>query len=322
MSLSAPMPVKVKNHFKIFITNLNSFLFAEKHLENLGLFRFILGSTLFYMACFRQLNIDQLGEQALIPRNMALQVFPDFYRPVIQWFFWSDAYVGYIHLILIALLFLAAVGLTTRPLLFLTWVIHQGILNRNYAILFGADVIGGLFLFYLSFTKCTDFFSLKNYFFKVKENNASQAKSAAITPAASISSVFFRLIQIQICTIYMYTGFEKLKGNTWWDGTALWTVFANPQFSQYDLKFLSRVPLFFAVGTFLTLIFEIYFPAMMLHKVYRKYWLLAGVFFHVGIGLLLGLMTFSFVMLSTYVLFLDRKEILQSLFFIKSKLKI
>ena len=114
---------------------------------------------------------------------------------------------------------------------------------------------------------------------------------------------------MQICTIYMYTGFEKLKGNTWWDGTALWTVFANPQFSQFDFKFLSHVPLFFVLSTFLSVLFEIYFAPMMLHKTYRKYWLLAGVIFHISIGILLGLMAFSLVMLSTYVLFIDREQV-------------
>ena len=315
--------LKTKNYF----SQINNFLFAKNNFQQLGLFRFILCGTLFYMACFRQLNIDQLGEASLIPRDLALNVFPDFYRPAVQWFFWPDAYVGPVHMILIGLLFLATLGLTNRPLLLLTWIIHQGILNRNYAILFGADVIGGLFLFYLSFTQCTEFFTVRSLLFKTKnksvsDNNFSQEAITESNCEANLSGVFFRLIQVQICTIYMYTGFEKLKGNTWWDGTALWTVFANPQFSQYDLKILSRVPVFFAIGTFLSLIFEIYFPAMVINSKLRKYWLISGLIFHVSIGLLLGLMTFSMVMLSTYVLFLDRNfidSVLSQLNFLKAK---
>ena len=297
------MQVSFKNKLHSNYNKLSDFLFKDQHEEQLGLFRIILCGTLFYLACLRQFNMDMLGEFSLIPREAALTIFPDFYRPYIQWFFWPDTYVSYVHFGLIGLLFLAMVGLTNRPLLILTWIIHQGILNRNYSILFGADIIGGLFLFYLSFTNCTSFLSLKSFIFKTKKTIANHNISS--------SSVFFRLMQFQICIIYMYTGFEKLKGNTWWDGTALWTVFANPQFSQFDLKFLSHVPIFFAAGTFLSLVFEIYFPAMMLNKTYRKYWLIAGVFFHLGIGILLGLMTFSTVMLSTYVLFLSQNSILK-----------
>ena len=268
------------------------------------------------MACYRQLNIDQLGSTSLIPRDMALNVFPDFYRPFIQWFFWPDIYVGIVHMVLIALLLLATVGLTNRPLLFITWVLHQGILNRNYAILFGADVIGGLFLFYLCFTNCTKYLSFRNIIFK----KTDKVTDANVTDY--LSSTFFRIIQIQLCAIYMYTGFEKLKGNTWWDGTALWTVFANPQFSQFDFKFLSHTPLFFAISTFLSIVFEVYFAPMMMNKTYRVYWLIGGVVFHISIGILLGLMAFSMVMISTYVLFLDREFIISTVKWISFKTKI
>lgn len=304
-----------------FMKRFQNFLFSESQAEQLGLFRFVLCGTLFYIACFRQTNIDQLGPFALIPRESALTIFPDFYRPYIQWFFWPDVYASQVHLLLIGLLFLAFIGLTNRPLMLLTWIIHQGVLNRNYSILFGADVIGGLFLFYLSFTKCCEFFSFKKIitnskiFKKIFKTNLNSNLNVKLHPNlyshSMLSSVFFRLMQIQICAIYMYTGFEKLKGATWWDGTALWTVFANPQFSQYDFKFLSHFPLFFAFGTFMALVFEIYFPAAMLSSKNRKYWLMGGVVFHLGIGLLLGLMTFSTIMMSTYILFLSKESIIR-----------
>jgi hypothetical protein len=310
--------MRVKEIFKLIISKLSHFLFAAKNLEQLAAFRIILCGTLFYTACFRQLNMDQLGPLSLIPRSSALTIFPDFYRPHLQWFFWPDSYVSFVHLGLIALLFFAMIGLSNRALLVLTWIIHQGILNRNYSILFGADVIGGLFLFYLCFTECSDVFSVKNILFR--KTNAVRDVAQNNNKNVSLSSVFFRLMQIQICVIYMYTGFEKLKGKTWWDGTALWTVLANPQFSQYDFKFLSHIPLFFAFSTFVTLIFEIYFPAMMINKTYRKYWLIAGVGFHLTIGLLLGLMTFSLIMVATYVLFLQ-KETLEKVFLKLTPLK-
>jgi hypothetical protein len=282
-----------------------NFLFAEGHSERLGFMRFLLCGALFYNAIFRQLNIDQFTDLSLLPRNAALSVYPEFYRPYFQYFFWPDSMASSIHLVLIGLLFFGMLGLINRPLLFLTWVISQGFINRNYSMLFGADLIGALFLFYLSFTNCTDYFSLKNRFFK-----PAQGHSATYFPD-QLSTVFFRLMQIQICVIYMYTGFEKLKGNTWWDGTALWTVFANPQFSAFNLIWLKNFPLFFVVGTFVTVVFEIYFPAMVMNKKTRSYWLWTGVFFHLAIGITLGLMTFALIMISTYFLFIDRLTLRQ-----------
>ncbi|MBC7467364.1 MAG: HTTM domain-containing protein [Bdellovibrio sp.] len=314
------MQARIKKNVGDVRSALDQFLFEKSAQEQLGVYRFILCATLFYIACFRQMNIDFLGVESMIPRDAALNIFPDFYRPYIQWFFWPDAWVAYVHLLLITLLGLAALGLTSRPLMLLTWIIHQGVLNRNYSMLFGADTIGGLFLFYLSFTNCTSYFSLKNVLFKKNKNDCSSKSD--VNHNISISSVFFRLMQIQLCIIYMYTGFEKLKGTTWWDGTALWTVFANPQFSQFDLKFLSRVPVFFAVGTFLSILFEVYFPVMMINKNYRKYWLIAGVMFHLGIGILLDLMTFSVVMTSTYILFLQADTVSSTVNYLVGRFKI
>ena len=125
------------------VEKLKVFLFPEKAQSQLGIFRIILCGTLFYLACWRQLNIDELGVNALIPRDLALNIFPEFYRPTIQWFFWPDQYVSFVHLGLIVLLGLATLGYSNRFFLLLTWIVHQGVLNRNYAINFGADSIGG-----------------------------------------------------------------------------------------------------------------------------------------------------------------------------------
>ncbi len=286
--------------FDNLIKQSKEFLFTKPHFEGLGLMRFLLSGCLLYLAVFRQMNISEYTELSLIPRAEALGVYPDFYRPFFQFFFWPDSLAPLVHGIYIVLMTLAFVGLTNRPLMLLTWALAQGFINRNYSMLFGADLIGTLFFFYLSFTHCTDYFSLKKYFVKKEKVHNLESFSD------QLSAVFFRLMQVQISVIYMYTGFEKLKGSTWWDGTALWTVFANPQFSSFDFIWMRHFPLFFAIGTFTTLIFEVYFPTVVVSQKFRAYWLFLGVIFHGTIGLLFGLLPFSLIMISTYFLFIDR----------------
>lgn len=291
-----------------FFEKAQYFLFKKQALEQLGVTRIILTGTLLFLACSRQLNMDQYGVGSIIPYDKALSLYPEFYRPAFQYFFWPDQMAASVHVGLIILLLMAVLGLSNRFLMLLTWVIAQGFVNRNYSMLFGADLIGTLLLFYLSFTNCHDRYSLKPYVLKRFFNK----KPAIILEnqfSFQVSSVFYRLIQFQLAIIYMYTGFEKLKGSTWWDGTALWTVFANPQFVSFDFIFLRNFPLFFTVGTFVTLLFEVYFPAMMLFKTGRYIYLALGVFFHLMIGVLLTLMPFSLVMVSTYPLFLDKNDL-------------
>ncbi len=295
----------VSKTYKSALQKINDFLFNNAAAEQLGVTRIILCGTLLFLACSRQLNMDQYGLDSIIPRDMALSIYPEFYRPAFQYFFWPDALAPVVHFGLIILLLIATLGFSNRVLMLITWVLSQGFINRNYSMLFGADLIGTLFLFYLAFTQCHDKYSLRAFFFKKKVVVPYDENSFS----SQVSSVFFRMMQFQLAIIYMYTGFEKLKGSTWWDGTALWTVFANPQFVNYDFIFLRNFPIFFSVGTFITLLFEVYFPAMMLFKTGRYIYLALGIFFHLMIGVLLSLMPFSLVMIGIYPLFLDKKDI-------------
>lgn len=293
--------------FNNYLKQFNIILFEQSRFLNLALMRVVLCGTLLYMDLWRHLVVYFFGPDSILPRSEALSVYPEFYRPVLTYFFWPDAWASTMHLILIALLFLATIGLSNRLLLFLTWLIYQGFLHRNFSVHFGADMIGGLFLFYLSFTRCFEHFTVKKWFFKKTTDPVFDSNRFG----DQVSSVFFRLMQIQISVIYMYTGFEKLKGSTWWDGTALWTVFANPQFAAFDMLWLKNFPLFFAIGTFTTLIFEIYFPVLVYFQKTRLLWLALGVLFHFMIGFFIGLMPFSLVMVSTYLLFLSRSNLRQ-----------
>ena len=287
----------LKKAFNSVLEKLSQFLFKPVNLSSLGLMRIMLCGTLFYLACYRHINIDQFMDGSLVPRDEALSIFPEFYRPYITFFAWPDSWAAPVHLFLIGLYFLNLIGLSNRIVMLVTWAIAQGFIQRNYSVLFGADLIGNLFLFYLGFTQANEFYTVKDKLFSGRKFVLD-----------SLTPVFFRLLQFQICIIYAYTGFEKLKGSTWWDGTALWTVLANPQFTNYDLIFLRSVPIFFATGTFITIIFEVYFAAMVANLKTRPYWLAAGVFFHLGIGILLSLMPFSLVMCSTYFLFINLQD--------------
>lgn len=281
-----------------FLKWWDEFWFSPVAYSRLGLMRFILGGTFFFLYLFRQFRIDFFDERSLIPHADQLTVFPDFFKPFFSWNFWPDAWASSVHLLYVFLLLLMFLGLSNRVFMIFSWILHMGFIHRNYSHIFGADVIGGLFLLYLAFTDCQKSWSLRSFLGRESRETHTSSKDL-------ITSVFYRLMQIQICVIYAYTGFEKLKGVSWWDGTALWTVLANPQMTMYNVTWLRHLPLVIAGLTFVTIIFEVYFPAAILSRKVRPYWLGAGVLFHAGIGLFMGLIPFSLVMISTYALFYD-----------------
>lgn len=278
------------------------FWFGFDHPLGLALTRIQLGLVLVWIYSARQFgSLQWLTGDGMVPRSNALEIMPDSIRPPFGWFLWPDSAAAAVHGLFVVLCVMILLGLGTRWVAWLAWILHMGFIQRNYSILFGADVISALFLLYLAFTRCDERLSLTA---RWRGRPASPR-----APPGPVSSLFARMLQVQLAVIYLYTGFEKLKGASWWDGTALWTVLGNPQMVKHDLSWVRHFPLAIATITFLTVIFEIYWPAAMLSSPrLRRLWLGAGVLFHSGIGLLMGLWTFSLTMLAPYWLFLKPDE--------------
>lgn len=294
-----------------FFKAWDHFWFAPRKLINLALFRLVLVGTMLHLYFLRSWNIDYYNGTSFMPRSLALESIDQFIRPSFGWFLWPDSMAGSFHALYVALLLLLFLGIGGRVVAMAAWVLHIGFLDRNYAAMFGADVIAGVFLFYLAFTDSCARLSVLNLF---KKSKPVRLESDFVT------SAMMRMMQFQICIIYAYTGFEKLKGVSWWDGTALWSVLANPQMVDHDWTFLRHIPIVIAIGSFTSIVFEIYFPAAMLNPKARKYWLTLGFFFHVSIGLIMGLMHFSLVMISTYFLFISPETLERAVTAVKTRL--
>lgn len=290
--------ISLRNVFQSAVTGWDRFWFAPKSLLGLAFMRIVLCGTLLGTYIVRQFNIEYYSDQSFVPRSMVLSLFPDGYRPLFTMFFWPDSWALGMHLLLILLLALLTLGIGGRWLMWAAWVIDLAFVQRNYGANFGADIIGTVFLFYMSFTQSCERLSVVNLW----------KKKSIFRKSDILSSFFIRMMQIQISIIYAYTGFEKLKGGTWWEGTALWSVLANPQMVSYDFNFVRYFPWAISLIGFVTIIFEIYFPAMMIWKKSRYLWLITGVGFHFGIAAMMGLWPFSFLMISTYFLFIEFKD--------------
>lgn len=279
------------------------FWFGGKDLTALALLRISLGLTMFLMYVSRQSDVARFyGENSIVPRAMTNELIPEFYRMSFSWFFWPDSLAATVHAVFVFLLLLMTLGVGGRIVIAVAWVLHMGFLYRNYSVAFGGDLIGGIFLFYLAGTQCSERLSLWNYL--------RGRKGAEVSDLAT--NVFYRLIQLQLCVIYAFTGFEKLKGLTWWDGTALWTVFANSQLTIIDFSWMRHFPTIISLITFSTIALEIYWPALVWQKKLRLPVLLAGISFHLGIAVVMALPTFASIMLSPYWLFAP-PEILSAL---------
>jgi hypothetical protein len=198
-------------------------------------------------------------------------------------------------------------GWHTRWTSILVWFVTMAWVNRNPGIKNGGEDVlcAGLFLLMLS--PCGQALSLD----RLRERRKHRAgPDPPLGPAWPV-----RLIQIQLCILYLSTGLAKLvralpgldedwtdPGNwgTWWQGTSIYYVLHNVgrtrwAYAQFPIPFWITV-----VANYLTVGFETFFPLLVLYRRTRKWTLWFGVLFHLGIYLSLEVGWFSFYVLCLY----------------------
>jgi hypothetical protein len=195
-----------------------------------------------------------------------------------------------LHVLYLVTLGMLIVGLLPRLAAMLAFVLHVSFVHANIGAVYGVDLIFTFYLFFMCLA-------------------SDRVKKGDQGPRAWVSSMAYRFAQIQLCIIYAFSGWEKLKGAAWWNGEALWSVIANPQMARFDFSWMSHLPLVLVGVAYLTLIWEIYFPVLVWLPRWRIPTLFIGVMFHLSIVGMMKLAFFGFLMISTYVLFLTDREV-------------
>jgi hypothetical protein len=185
-----------------------------------------------------------------------------------------------------------ALGFYTRLSALLAWGLHLSLVTSGAASFYGVDQLANTFLFYL-------------FLFP-----SGRAWTFAPRPASSgreevIAVGCLRVMQFHLCVIYFAAGFDKAMGRQWWNGEAIWQTVSQPIFSTFDLSWLAKPSWIPMVAGWSTLAVEIGYVFFIWPRSTRKVWCIATIGLHLGIGLFMGLVFFSSVMiLLTVCLFL------------------
>ncbi len=258
------------------------------------------------------------------------------------WFHVTDpTWMMVIHGGVIIVTFLFMIGFCTRITSVLTWMMALWYIHRNFVVLFGVDTMMVILLLYLCIGPSGAAYSvdrlIARWWSKAKPRvinrwrglfgkpalPESQIQPAAysLNPVPAVSAnVALRLLQIHLCIIYLIAGLTKLQGPAWWNGTAVWGTLANfefapMQFAIYNtlLRWLGSHQLLFefamtGAGMF-TLAFEITFAFLIWRPATRWVLLWGAIILHGFIGMLMGLKTFSLMMLVFNMAFIRPDEV-------------
>jgi hypothetical protein len=197
-------------------------------------------------------------------------------------------------------------GLCTRTTSVLTWMASMCYTQRAITNLFGMDTMLNILLLYLMIGDSGACLSLD----RLIEKWRARRRGEPIPPVRqSVSTnVAIRLMQVHFCFIYIASGTAKLMGTTWWGGTALWRTFLNYTFAPMDSPVYMKVLTFMAehrvlweafmsFGVLFTFWTELGLPFLVWDLRWRWFMITCAVMLHTGIGLFMGLVMFSMMMI-------------------------
>ncbi len=297
---------KIKKNILNIFKSWDGFWFKPVDIVPLSCFRFCFCSVLLVMYLIRFFDIRIFFyESGLMSGSSAKALRRMYSDKAFDFILSSDVLLYLCYLSFIIILLLMALGVAGRLLYVIAFVLHLIFMQRNPSIVFGADMTATFWLFYLMFTNSNRQIKWVHYLLNRRKGLISDRQEKGDW----LNTMGFRFIQIQMCVIYMFSGLEKLRGGSWWEGTAIWEALSFYDFTLMDFSFLLSFPLISAVLVAFTVLFEIYFPVLIWLPRLRKFLLLSGLFLHLGIAFCLNLYFFSFIILSSYVLFIPPESL-------------
>ncbi len=288
------------------VKSWDSFWFKPTDPVSISCFRCLFCSILLIMYLIRFFDIRIFFYESGLMSSATARFFHQLYSDkAFNFILSSDGLLYLCYLLFIIVLLLMALGAANRLLAVFAFVLHLVFLQRNPSIIFGADVVATFCLFYLIFSNSNKQIKWVHYFLSKKKGLVSDR----VEKGDWLNTMSLRFIQIQICVIYMFSGLEKLRGASWWEGTAIWEALSFYDFALIDFSFLLSVPFISSLLVSSIVLFEVYFPILVWIPKLRKAVLLIGLLLHLGIAVCLNIYFFSFIMLSSYIVFIPSESI-------------
>ena len=217
-----------------------------------------------------------------------------------------------VHVFFLVCMALYSVGLWSPYTSVLSWLGIMSYVQRSWATVYGMDTMLLLVLGYLLFAPTGAVFSLDRWLAVRRARRLGLPEPRVVPSVAANFAV--RLIQVHFCMIYFAGGTSKLLGSSWWNGTAVSQVMLNPLFAPmespayyYTLKFLAGQrwlwELVMTVGNLFTLSLELSFLFLIWDRRWRPLLMCCSIIMHVGIGIFMGLTTFSIIMMIMLISF-------------------
>jgi hypothetical protein len=320
------------------------FWFSPADPATLGLIRIAAGLIMVYVHFAYSFGLlSYIGPEGWVNENVVqfVRYKMPINTPGLEWddklieagrghYYWSIYYdltdpfwIWVVHFGVLGVLVLFTLGLWTRITSVLTWIAMISYIHRAPTTLFGMDTMMSIVTLYLMIGPSGAAYSLDRLLARRHARRLGQPFPELPEPMVS-ANFAIRLMQIHFCIVYLASGTSKLLGSSWWSGTAPSLVLLNYSFAPFyvpayvaTITWLAQHRLLWelimAAGVIFTMFVEIGFPFLVWNKHTRWLMIAGSVMLHTQIGLLMGLTTFSLMMLAFVLAFVPPPVVRQVL---------
>lgn len=228
----------------------------------------------------------------------------------------SPVYFEGVYLLAIAVAVLIVIGCRPRLMIPFHWVMIWSFQERNQLLGDGGDNLMRIVLLFLVVVNTGAYFSITQGRrpawprWRAHMRRLAEPLDRFFHPTlAALHNIGVVMIIVQLCMLYLSTGLYKAMGEVWQNGTALYYILRVDEFSWPGVaEIIYRNVYLVVLGTYGTVLFEVTFTPSLLNRWSRYVMIMVGFSFHVGIALIMGLITFGWSMLSVYPLLLTDGE--------------
>jgi hypothetical protein len=172
---------------------------------------------------------------------------------------------------------------------------------RNMDILHSGDNLIRIGTFFLMFARTDGALSLSR---AVSRRLFPQAAGDPVGAFELVPAWPQRILQLQLCILYLVAGIWKATGPTWRNGSAVGLVLQLGEFQRFPIPDFFLTPVMSQVMTYGTLAFELGFPLLVWIPSLRIPVLLVGLAFHAGLDWVMNVQMFQWLVTAYYLLWL------------------
>ncbi len=302
---------------KQFFAALDRFFFKWVSATGFGMMRSAWGAIVFWSMLLQWPEIARYyGREGMLPPESWHIVFRQVYRFSILDYVSDERILFALYLLLLIAAFCSMLGLRARVSTIITCLLLFSFQERNPMILAGGEALLRVVGFLLMIAPGISAFSLDRAKFQLK----SWTKNKERLPPLQMPMWPYRLLLWQLIVLYITSGWDKLSGDMWWNGTAIEAVlrletFTEPwaepviPFLSAQTLALSRLTVLYEWTWFVLLI-----PAVLWKRIgftahgIKRVVLFFGVIFHTGIAIVMSVGTFPYAIMAAYLGLLHEKD--------------